>query len=145
MKTKDSEFLPMEVANDAPDTNSQLESSSKPAPVKRTRKHRRSNKEIRAEYEQFKILLEEARPVLEICHEMQLTISQCTSYLAKVTLEKTKTDQQYGACYGHCLPESFLKALCGDREDLFKFKNVEGGILVSLHKTLTESTTLTRE
>ena len=143
MKTKNSDFSSMEVANNASDTNAQLESSSNPAPETRVRKPRRSNKEIQAEYEQFKTLLEEGRPVLEICHVMQIRMSQCSTYLGKIGLEKTNIDQQYGACQGHCLPQSILKALGGGRQDLFKFEIVENGVLVSLHMPLNENVTLT--
>ena len=143
MNTKNTMINIISPVNDGTDTNLKLESSSTPAPETRVRKPRRSNKEIQAEYEQFKTLLEEGRPVLEICHVMQIRMFQCSTYLAKIGLEKTNIDQQYGACQGHCLPQSILKALGGGRQDLFKFEVVENGVLVSLHMPLNENVTLT--
>lgn len=125
MKTKNLDFSPMEVANDAPDTNAKLESSSNPAPVKRTRKPRRSAKEIQAEYKEFKALFEEKRSILEITYMLGLTKSQADSYLTKISWEENRRTMSYGVFEGHCIPESIRIILDGGRKDLFKFEPFE--------------------
>lgn len=105
---------------------------------RKTHKPRRTAKEIQAEFEEFKALLEEGRPILEIILLMELRKSQADSYLTKISLEKYKQTLSYGVCEGHCLPESIRKMLGGDRKDLYKFEPFEAAdgntVLVKLHK-----------
>jgi hypothetical protein len=99
--------------------------SSNPAPVKKTRKPRRSAKDIQAEYKEFKALFEEKRSILEITHMLGLTKSQTDSYLTKISWEENMRTLSYGVCEGHCIPESIRIILDGDRKDLFKFEPFE--------------------
>ena len=126
IQSVDVEETSTSTANDQPDM------ASNSVPEEKTRKPRRSAKEIWAEYEKFKTLFEEGRPLLEISRLMGIRKAQCDSYLIKISREKNNQEQQYGVCEGHCLPESIRKTLGGDRKDLFKFEPVPNGVLVSL-------------
>lgn len=99
--------------------------NSNPAPIKRTRKPRRSAKEIQAEYEEFKSLFEEKRSILEITHMLGLSKSQADSYLSKISWEENKRTLSYGVCQGHCIPESIRIILDAGSKDLFKFEPFE--------------------
>jgi hypothetical protein len=102
---------------------------------KKSRKPRRSAKEIQAEFEEFKALFEEGRPILEISRTLGIRKSQTDSYLMKISLEQHKRALSYGVCEGHCIPESIRDILGGDRKDIFKFEPFEDGVLIKLHMT----------
>lgn len=118
-------------------TGDQFDTNITSASEKRPRKPRRSAKEIKAEYEEFKALFEEGRPFLEITLLLGLRKSQADSYLTRISLEKLKRTQSYGVCEGHCIPESIRNILGGDRKDLFKFTTIEdedgSAVMVRLH------------
>ncbi len=114
-------------------TNERSEMSDTTASEKKMRKPRRSAQEIQAEYEEFKALFQEGRPVLEISRTLGIRKSQTDSYLMKISLEQHKRSLSYGVCEGHHLPDSIRDILGGDRKDIFKFERVEDGVLVKLH------------
>jgi len=118
-------------------SNDLLDLDVSAVPEKKTRKPRRSSREIQAEFEKFKELLEEGRPILEVTRMLGLRKPQSDSYLMKITQEKHRQALSYGVCEGHCLPESIRKILGGDRKDLFKFHPFEDedgkAVLLKLH------------
>ncbi len=103
------------------------------ASANKTRKPRRSAKEIQAEFEEFKALFEDGRPILEISRTLGIRKSQTDSYLMKISLEQHERALSYGVCEGHCIPESIRDILGGDRKDIFKFEPFEDGVLIKLH------------
>ena len=126
--------------NEAPvvATNERSEMVDTTVSEKKTRKPRRSAKEIQAEYEEFKALFKEGRPILEISRTLGIRKSQVDSYLMKISLEQHKRALSYEVHEGHQLPESSINFLGGGRKDIFKFENLENEdgryIVVKLHR-----------
>jgi hypothetical protein len=126
--------------NEAPvvATNERSEMVDTTVSEKKTRKPRRSAKEIQAEYEEFKALFKEGRPILEISRTLGIRKSQVDSYLMKISLEQHKRAMSYEVHEGHQLPESSIYFLGGGRKDIFKFENLENAdgryIVVKLHR-----------
>ena len=118
-------------------TNEQNDTLLTAIPEKRPRNPRRPDKKIQAEFEEFKALYKEGRPILEIIRTMGIGKSQADSCLRKISLEQQKRALRYGVCEGHCLPESIRDILGGDRDDLFKFepfKDEDGhAVRIKLH------------
>jgi hypothetical protein len=119
-------------------TYERSEMSDNSASTNKTRKPRRSAKEIQAEYEEFKALFKEGRPILEISRTLGIRKSQVDSYLMKISLEQHKRALSYEVHEGHQLPESSINFLGGGRKDIFKFENLENEdgryIVVKLHR-----------
>ena len=118
-------------------SNVESEMLDNTASEKSTRKPRRSAKEIQAEYEKFKVLLDEGRPILEIIRTLGIRKSQADSYLMKISLEKHRRGLNYGVCEGHSIADSIRDILGGTRKDLFKFERFKDGndiaVLIKLH------------
>lgn len=118
--------------------NEPSEMSDSTTSEKKTRKPRRSAKAIQAEYEKFKALFKEGRPILEISRTLGIRKSQVDSYLMKISLEKHNRALSYEVHEGHQLPESSINFLGGGRKDIFKFENLENEdgryIVVKLHR-----------
>ncbi len=113
--------------------NRNIDSANDFTPEKKQRKPRRTAKEMKAEYEEFKSYYDQGLPILEICHVMRLTKAQSESYLSKISLEINNQSRKYGVCEGHSLPDSIRNILGGTRKSLYKFCVADGGVLISLH------------
>jgi len=117
-------------------TNERFDMSDTTA-KRKTHKPRRTAKEIQAEFEEFKALFKEGRPILEISRTLGIRKSQVDSYLMKISLEQHKRTLSYEVHEGHQLPESSINFLGGGRKDIFKFENLENEdgryIVVRLH------------
>ena len=120
--------------NEAPvmATNERSEMVDTTVSEKKTRKPRRSAREIKAEYEKFKALLDERRPILEICRLLEIRKSQADSYLTKILLDKHDQVQSYAVCEGHLVPECIRNMVGGTRKDLFKVELSEKGAFVTV-------------
>ncbi len=94
---------------------------------------RRDKVAIDNEYKEFKKLFNEGNPILGICAKLKIKNSQCTNYLGRLSLEERSTSCDFDLCHGHNLHEPIRQLLGGNKTDLFEYKKVENGVLITLH------------
>lgn len=98
-----------------------------------TKRTRRKKIDIDNEYEEFKKLFNEGNPILGICAKLKIKNSQCTNYLGRLSLEERSTSCDFDLCHGHNLHEPIRQLLGGNKTDLFEYKKVENGVLITPH------------
>ena len=71
--------------------------------------------------------------ILEISARLKIKNSQCSNYLGRLSLNNRTKKRDYELCKGHNLHEPIRELLGGNKADLFEYKKVENGVLITLH------------
>ncbi len=103
----------------------------------KTRKARRTKREIEAEYQIFKEYFDNGFLPLEITTLYNISEAQCRSYLSRISLNRNNSEQEYGVCKGFNLPEQVCNHLNGGKKDTYKIIKDQDSVVITLIKRLT--------
>ncbi len=94
---------------------------------------RRDKITIDKEFKEFENLFNEGFSILEISARLKIKNSQCSNYLGRLSLNNRTKKRDYELCKGHNLHDPIRQLLSGNKTDLFEYKKVENGVLITLH------------
>lgn len=126
--------------NNNEDNNKMRQEKTLESPADRkpkTRKARRTKREIEAEYQIFKEYFDNGFHHLEIATLYNISEAQCKTYLSRISLNRNNFEQENGACKGFNLPKQVLNHLNGGKNDTYRIIKDQDSVVITLIKTLT--------